>query len=529
MCLFLFLFGWMNLRLSVERNKALMGFTTITNYAASTERDEQAPLGYKTVLQFRVENIQGDYNTLLFLSAHQNVWVFVEDRQVYRLQAKEGLFLPKSPGLVYNEVVFREEDNGRLVRIELQPIYEGPEQMPVLTLGSGYEIVKAILYSNLPILVLCILIIFIGVLQIFVALASEKRQGSHAGATILHSCFVIVIGMWKILDSSFMGLFEKWIPAFSVLSLFVLMFLPIMISIILRDILEDDKKELWAVADGVTLLGILIMIGLQCLGFADFRESLWIAQICLAVTFAWAFLRIFQIVKGNGWTKNAKMTLVCALFGVFWVFVDVFTYYVTSGVTSFPFGMLLFLIFLLIMLYQRMRISKQRMEVGMQARQYKKLAYHDALTGFFNRAAYVDFIAGEDFTLNNSVLVTFDLNNLKKCNDEFGHDKGDVYIKESAKIIQDCFGERGRCYRLGGDEFGAILPNGTLEGCAERVIRMRELVDRFNAASRDFRMGIACGYAVFDPLEDEDVHATIRRADKMMYEEKFQMKQQVKA
>ena len=162
----------------------------------------------------------------------------------------------------------------------------------------------------------------------------------------------------------------------------------------------------------------------------------------------------------------------------------------------------------------------------MQARQYKKLAYHDALTGFYNRAAYMDFLSGSEFDLKKCILVAFDLNNLKKCNDELGHDKGDVYIKEAAKIIMDCFGEHGRCYRLGGDEFGAILMDDTVEDCAKRTKRMQDRVAEFNKNSDDIHMGIACGFALFDAAEDADVHATIRRADKMMYEEKFRMKQQ---
>ena len=202
------------------------------------------------------------------------------------------------------------------------------------------------------------------------------------------------------------------------------------------------------------------------------------------------------------------------------------TFFKTSGVTTFPFSMLLFLIFLLLMIAGRIRASKKGMEIGMQAREYKKLAYHDALTGFFNRAAYVDFLNGREFDPKKNVIVAFDLNNLKKCNDELGHDKGDIYIKESAKIIMDCFGEHGRCYRLGGDEFGAILTDSDVSACARRVRKMNERVARFNAESNDIHMGIACGYAIYDPEEDEDVHATIRRADKMMYEEKFRMKQQ---
>ena len=56
---------------------------------------------------------------------------------------------------------------------------------------------------------------------------------------------------------------------------------------------------------------------------------------------------------------------------------------------------------------------------------------------------------------------------------------------------------------------------------------MLMMVDEFNENSKDIRMGIAYGCAVFDPEEDEDIYATIRRADKMMYEVKFRMKQEI--
>jgi len=252
---------------------------------------------------------------------------------------------------------------------------------------------------------------------------------------------------------------------------------------------------------------------------------MWITLVSLGITFACMYVAFGLYVRENRLDKSAQVGLICVTLSMIWTGIDLYTYFGTAGLTTFPFSMVLFLMFLLFMIGNRLRISRKGMEVGMQARQYKKLAYHDALTGFFNRAAYMDFLGSAEFRPESSVIVAFDLNNLKKCNDLLGHDKGDIYIKEAAKIIMDCFGERGRCYRLGGDEFGAILMDETETGCTRRIRRMNERVNRFNFASGDIKMGIACGYAIFDPEEDVDIHATIRRADKMMYEEKFQMKQ----
>ena len=422
-------------------------------------------------------------------------------------------------------MTFQNEDNGRTIKIELMPVYEGVNDVPELMLGNGYQIFKVILFSNLPILSLCAIVIFVGIMQIIAALANGKQEENMTIA-LTHSAFTIIIGVWKTLDSDFMALFSKNLPVLSILPFIVVMFLPLMIMKVIFDVLSTYKSNLWVFPEFVTLLGICACFAMQFFGIADFRETVGIPVLCLCISFFCAILGIIQYGRENGFDKDAKAALGCTLLGILWSALDIYTFMATSGVTRFPFSMFLFLLFLLFLFFKRMQVSRQGMEVGMQARQYKKLAYHDALTGFYNRAAYMDFLSGSEFDLKKCILVAFDLNNLKKCNDELGHDKGDIYIKEAAKIIMDCFGDRGRCYRLGGDEFGAILMDDTMEECKKRAKRMRDRVAEFNKNSSDIHMGIACGFAIFDAEEDADVHATIRRADKMMYEEKFRMKQQ---
>ena len=526
--LFLFFYGLLSLRLTVWRKDALTGYGEITNYEFVKERvavSDESPLGEKGSLSFTLENVRSDYNTLLFLTAHENVVIYVGEEERYRLEVKSAVLAPKSPGVVYNELVFENEDNGKTVRIELSPVYQGTLKEPDLMLGNGYQIIKVILFTNLPILGLCACVIMIGILQIIMALIGRKQE-EHLDIALSHSAFTIVVGIWKLADSDFMALFGKALPVLSMLPFVIMMFLPIVLTKFVRDVMDVYKTTPWKVPEVATQIGIALIIGCQYFGIADFRESILITEANLVIAYGCIFIGIISYVRENGFDRDAKAGTACACMTSLWMAVDAYTYFMTSGVTSFPFSMVLFLIFLLLLVGNRLRISKKGMEVGMKARQYKKLAYHDALTGFFNRAAYVDFLASNEFNPKKNVLVAFDLNNLKKCNDQLGHDKGDLYIRESARIIMDCFGERGRCYRLGGDEFGAILIDDDLDGCARRVKKMTERVKRFNNESKDIHMGIACGYAVYDPAEDEDVHATIRRADKMMYEAKFRMKQQ---
>ena len=65
------------------------------------------------------------------------------------------------------------------------------------------------------------------------------------------------------------------------------------------------------------------------------------------------------------------------------------------------------------------------------------------------------------------MIIVFDLNDLKKCNDKNGHMVGDEYIVASSKIIKKTFMEYGRVYRIGGDEFCVLMPNIELENGKE--------------------------------------------------------------
>ena len=91
----------------------------------------------------------------------------------------------------------------------------------------------------------------------------------------------------------------------------------------------------------------------------------------------------------------------------------------------------------------------------------------DILTGCYNRNAY-DENLGHDTETGKSQVVTFDLNDLKYCNDTYGHQCGDKYLCDSATIIRSVYGRYGKVYRIGGDEF-CILTGSSDKAYAERI------------------------------------------------------------
>ncbi|HGY56097.1 MAG TPA: EAL domain-containing protein [Caldithrix abyssi] len=98
-------------------------------------------------------------------------------------------------------------------------------------------------------------------------------------------------------------------------------------------------------------------------------------------------------------------------------------------------------------------------------KELKYLAYHDKLTGLFNRDAFneqLDQVLMELERLPEKTTVALlfcDLDNFKLVNDSLGHDYGDRVLQEVSRRLRETLRKSDRIYRLGGDEFVVILKN----------------------------------------------------------------------
>ena len=187
-----------------------------------------------------------------------------------------------------------------------------------------------------------------------------------------------------------------------------------------------------------------------------------------------------------------------------------------------------------------------RDEVGKLTRTFKKvsaklkaqidslndLAYADALTSLHNKGAFDQLVRDIQEKLGASggtlefAICIFDCNHLKEINDCYGHDKGDIYLKDSSSVICLVF-DHSPVFRIGGDEFAAVLLNqdfknreALLRQFDERCLEIRQSL---NEPWRQIE--VARGMAVYDPSEDASVNDVVRRADRLMYENKWSSKQ----
>ena len=159
-----------------------------------------------------------------------------------------------------------------------------------------------------------------------------------------------------------------------------------------------------------------------------------------------------------------------------------------------------------------------------------RLATLDSLTGIRNKTAFdrqkqilAEEIASGETEFGFALL---DLNNLKFINDNYGHEKGDIAIKNLCHIVCEVF-DHSPVFRVGGDEFVVLLKNEdykNIETLAKRFQDRIRVVSRNPNAKPWESVSAAIGYALFDRNLDAGTETVIARADQEMYRCKKAMK-----
>lgn len=164
------------------------------------------------------------------------------------------------------------------------------------------------------------------------------------------------------------------------------------------------------------------------------------------------------------------------------------------------------------------------------------LAYADALTSVRNKGAFDIYARKLQSQLYESdgdvefAIGVFDCDDLKLINDRYGHDKGDCYLKNASSLICSVF-QHSPVFRTGGDEFTMILQDEEYRNREELARLFEETGDEICASTDEpwEQVRVAKGIAVYDRRMDRSVDDVMRRADKLMYENKFSRKNARKA
>ncbi len=154
---------------------------------------------------------------------------------------------------------------------------------------------------------------------------------------------------------------------------------------------------------------------------------------------------------------------------------------------------------------------------------YQDASNTDALTDLKNKNSFTLDMHNMEGTghYDKHGMIVVDLNGLKHINDTRGHHIGDRFIQKSAMVLKTCMSGKNRVvYRIGGDEFTAIIRDCQEKDLLEIIDNINAKINEENKEDSAFKLSMAIGYAVYDRMVDRNLSDTFQRADTMMYEVK---------
>jgi diguanylate cyclase (GGDEF)-like protein len=155
-------------------------------------------------------------------------------------------------------------------------------------------------------------------------------------------------------------------------------------------------------------------------------------------------------------------------------------------------------------------------------RQLLYLATTDSLTSLANRTRFLDVFERErNHAIRNETdltLLLLDIDHFKRVNDTFGHDIGDEVLKHISTVISGRLRKTDLACRLGGEEFGVLLPGA----CLRKSLRIAEDIRKniannpYSGRGRCIHLSVSIGIAEYG-TDGEDLETLYATADGYLY------------
>lgn len=460
---------------------------------------------------------------LAFYTNHQCAEVYVDGVLVYSVQAGNSVF-GRTPGARWNFVALRPKAAHVLVRITaVYPQVRNFE--PEFYHGNGVQMALTMLRASMPEIIVSIVDFSIGIF-LLVYYAIVRRRLAMGPALLYFGIFAALVGLWSLSEAEMTCFLLENRVAASYIGYVLIMLMIVPFVAYQQDFLEVRETYISNTLSVLSLLNLVVSVTLHMTGLLEFRRSVSVTHFLMLCALFYLFYALWSRIHTRGADRKVRSSLLG--FGVLSVslLLDIGAFYIGATKTD-VIGRIGLLIYICILAKEVASNSLQKIDEGRKAQIYRELAVRDVLTRMYNRNAYHEWMK-ENHKPRNMAVVTFDLNDLKQCNDTYGHAAGDRYLQDAAAMLCEVFEPAGKCFRIGGDEFCAVVENAGRQWLSERLRILEQMERKYNRASAQVKIKIAYGFAFFDEGSDRDVEDTRNRADAQMYENKKKQKEHLK-
>ena len=476
------------------------------------------------------ENTNG--KVIVYNTVHMYLEVFIDGNRVYALKGEKSSPV-KTVGFCWNVISLTKDDAGKEIVFQVTPVYRDGKPKGNFFYGTYQEIENKILSERFARLALSVMIALAGMVMLLYGIFVVKK-GQDAETIIQFAIFAIMLGIWSGIETQIVDWFFPCSTIVVFVSHLTLMTMTIPFILFLRHMYHNGESKLWSFCCYINCAVIAMRVILQIIGIYDLRETLLLTHISLLLFVAVIVAMTIQEVVVNKFTGHVRINSICVMIILVSTVLELALFRISNK--SMPLGSIGFLIYIIVMGIANVRRTSELMEQARESELYRKLAFTDELTGLSNRTAFREDLekrmapdkqTGEEKILP-TVVYMFDLNDLKKCNDTYGHDYGDQNIKMAADALKKIFAQEGKCYRIGGDEFCAWAPYTSLDEINEKLHMLEQDIQELNKNDFVVTVSISVGYAIYqEGIDGGGLYSTMKRADAMMYERKQEYKKHI--
>ena len=470
--------------------------------------------------------------SLCLITHNLSFTVWLDDVMLYDYRPKLGGFYGQRYGEALHTVSLPTYTELRQLRIEAVSLRsDGTSGCSEAWLTDSHRFMRHIEEESALRLCFCVLSFFFGVLLFVIGIVEDKMRGEQLEAICL-GAITLIVSAWIGSQTMTMRVLCDNPPMLRVMEYIALDVLPIPMLLFIAAFTRNHRNPLLmggAVLSAVNTAGSVILV---LLGKIDYSDALIITHFLIASGVAFVIYFAVRAMRRKEISRRKSAYLISAvsilaLSGI----LDMIRFYLLRGAggnTSLLTEIGLFTFSAVLAVYEYRRVIELQVRSS-QAELMQTLAMEDALTGLGSRAAFVAYEKEIKERKDGTCLfVHFDVNNLKRVNDVYGHAEGDRHLIAAANVLRESFGENGRLFRVGGDEFFAVL-----DGVACRADYVKG-VKQLNKAQEAYNLredppvllAIAHGMAEYDYAEQNPESAE-RLADSRMYAEKRRMKSQL--
>ena len=151
----------------------------------------------------------------------------------------------------------------------------------------------------------------------------------------------------------------------------------------------------------------------------------------------------------------------------------------------------------------------------------RDMAEKDDLTGLYNRRSFEEKLKKyDDKIVSMLTVLVLDIDGLKLINDTLGHNYGDGVIVSVSNLLKEQFSKDSYIARIGGDEYGIILNEYTVNEIESCLYELEKKLQLYNEKTKTLKISISSGYS-YHEYGNVNIEWMYQEADNYMYQNKL--------